>query len=241
MSDERRLLATLTHEPFQPVRLYFSIPDPAFVTGKLRALQCMVEVPPERCWQWLYRAESTSHPFPGDYARLAHRDPIVLGRIRFPERNTMTFQTNSALRAIEGARFFGARLGPEVTAMRCRVVNRCFAEGEGSPEDLMATLDRDVTVVDPRAAEAMLKREFAGMRPTGDPERAIADAFERMMKLNMDVSAVEDFPLYPDEETPEMLQLSNALNFSMIRAVERWRGNTHTTMTKLIARVLGAK
>jgi len=47
--QDRRLLATMTNEPFQPVRLYYAIPDRAFVTKKLRGLKCMVEVPPERC------------------------------------------------------------------------------------------------------------------------------------------------------------------------------------------------
>jgi hypothetical protein len=241
MPDKRRLLVTLAKEPFQPVRLYYSIPGQAFVTGKLRALQCVVEVPAEHSWQWLYCAESTSHPFPKNYARLARPDPVVLGRIRFPERDRMTFQTNSTARAIEGGRFFAARLGAEVAPMRCRVVNRCFAEGEGSQEDLMATLDRDVTVVDPREAEATLRREFAHLRSAKDPERATADGYERMLKLFKDVPTVEDFPLYPDEETPDLVHLSNALSFRMIRAVEHWRGNTHMTMAELIARAVGAK
>jgi hypothetical protein len=34
----RCLLATLTREPVQPVRLYYSIPGRAFVTRRLRGL-----------------------------------------------------------------------------------------------------------------------------------------------------------------------------------------------------------
>lgn len=45
-TKQRCLLATMTNEPFQPVRRYYSIPDQAFVTARLRALKCMVEVPP---------------------------------------------------------------------------------------------------------------------------------------------------------------------------------------------------
>ena len=47
--QDRRLLATMTNEPFQPVRLYYATPDRALVTEKLRGLKCTVEVPPERC------------------------------------------------------------------------------------------------------------------------------------------------------------------------------------------------
>jgi hypothetical protein len=65
--QDRRLLATMTNEPFQPVRLYYAIPDRAFVTKKLRGLKCMVEVPPERCWQWLFHAEAASLRFFAGY------------------------------------------------------------------------------------------------------------------------------------------------------------------------------
>jgi hypothetical protein len=47
----------MTNEPFQPVRLYYAVPDQAFVIRKLTALRCMVEAPSERCWQWLFHAE----------------------------------------------------------------------------------------------------------------------------------------------------------------------------------------
>ncbi len=238
-SDERRLLVTLTNEPFQPVRLYFGIPGPAFVTGKLHALECMVEVPRERCWQWLYCAESSSPGFKTDYDRvLKTKGPIVLGRIRFPERGGMTFQTNSILRAVEGARFLRSRLGPEVVALRCRVVNRCFACEEGRPDELMTTLDRDVTVIDPREGVATLRREFENVRSMEDPERAIAECLERKIEGGQDVPTVEDFPLYPEEETPEFQQLATALEFRLIRAVEHWRGNTHLTLTAIIVRAV---
>jgi hypothetical protein len=41
----------MTKEPFMPVRLYYSIPGRAFVTGLLRKLQCVAEVPVDRCWR----------------------------------------------------------------------------------------------------------------------------------------------------------------------------------------------
>ncbi|MBZ5499351.1 MAG: hypothetical protein LAP85_23380 [Acidobacteriia bacterium] len=140
MQKQRCLLATITGEPFQPVRLYYSIPDRLFVVKKLRAMKCMLEVPPERCWQWLFQSEAAALRFPGEYDAVPKEErPIVLGRIRFPQKDGMTLQTNSIPRAIEGARFFGTRLGPEVVAMRCRVVNRCFAADEGRLDELMET------------------------------------------------------------------------------------------------------
>jgi hypothetical protein len=238
-TEQRCLLATMTNEPFQPVRLYYSIPDRSFVTEKFRALKCMVEVPPEQCWQWLFHAEATSLRFFAGYDEVPkEKQPIVLGRIRFPESGGMTLQTNSILRAIEGARFFGPRLGPEVVAMRCRVVNRCFAADEGQPNELMKTLDQNVTVIDPRMAVAAFRREFKGVRTMQNAERVAGESLEKKLKSKEDVPTVEDFPLAPEEETPEFQHLATALQFRLVRVVEHWQGNTHLTLTAIIMRTV---
>ena len=241
-SKDRCLLATMTNEPFQPVRLYYSIPDRSFVTEKLRALKCMVEVPPERCWQWLFHAEAASLRFAAGYDAVPkEKRPIIIARIRFPKNGGMTIQTNSIARAIGAARFFAPHLGPEVLAMRCRVVNRCFAADEGQPaEELMKILDQDVTVIDPRAAEAAFRREFEGVRTTQDAERAAAASMQRTLASKEDVPMVEDFPLAPEEETPDFRSLANALGLRFVRAVEHWRGNTHLTLAAIIVRTVEA-
>ena len=239
MQKQRRLLATMTGEPFQPVRLYYSIPDRLFVVKRLRTMKCMLEVPPERCWQWLFQGEAASLRFPGDYDAVPkEKRPIVLGRIRFPKNDGMTLQTNSIPRAIEGARFIGPRLGPEVVAMRCRLVNRCFAADEGKLDELMETLDRDVTVIDPREAEAAVRREFAGIRTPREPERAVAEYVEQVLKSKEDVPLVEDFPLIPEEETPEFRELAVTLQLRGVRALEHWQGNTHLTLAAIIVRTI---
>lgn len=231
---------TMTNEPFQPARLYYSVPDPARVIRKLKALQCVVEVRSEQCWQWLFHAEAASLRFPaGGYDDVpASKRPIILGRIRFPAHGTMTLETNSLERAIEGARFFAARLGPKVVALRCRMVNRYFAADEGPPDTLMATLDHDVVVVDPRIAEAAAERRFAGVRSMEDLERAAAASLQQRLESNEDVPMVEDFPLAPEEETPDFQHLATTLRLRFARAVEHWRGNTHLTLTAIIVRMV---
>jgi hypothetical protein len=239
--DRRRcLLATMTKEPFQPVRLYYTVPDESFVVRTLEKLECMVEAPHEGCWQWLFHAEAASLRFAaGGYEDVPkEKRPIVLGRIRFPKQSGMTLETNSIERAIAGARFFASRLGADVVAMRCRVVNRCFAADEGQPRELMASLDQDVTVIDPREAEAALRRELEGVRPGKDAGRAVAEFLERRIKSKEDVPMVEDFPLAPEEETPDFQHLANTLKFRFIRAFEHWRGNTHLTLAEIIMRTL---
>ncbi len=237
--ENRCLLATMTKEPFQPVRLYYSIPDRSFVTERLRGLECMVEVPPERCWQWLFHAEAASLPISAGYDAVpVERRPIALGRLRFPKNGGMTIQTNSVDRAVAAARFFAPRFGPEVVAMRCRVVNRCFAADEGDQDQLLKTLDQEVTVIDPREAEAELERDFRGVRTRQDAERVAAERMKRKLESKEDVPMCEDFPLAPEEETPDFQHLATALGFRFVRAVEHWRGNTDLTLTAIIVRTV---
>jgi len=93
-----------------------------------------------QCWQWLFHAEAASLQLAAGYDAVpVEKRPIVLGRIRFPKNGGMTVQTNSIDRTIGAARFFAPHLGPQVVAMRCRLVNRCFAADEGRPDKLMKT------------------------------------------------------------------------------------------------------
>jgi hypothetical protein len=150
----------------------------------------------------------------------------------------MTFETNSIPRAIEGAKFFGSRLGPKVMALRCRLVNRCFAAEEGPLNELLKSLDGDVTVVDPRVNEERIKREFINVHTGQDMERVANEFRERALARNEDVPLVEDFPLSPEEETRDFLNLSNALRLRMLRAFKHWNGNTHLTLAQIIIRAI---
>jgi len=237
--SQRRLLATMTREPFMPVRLYYSIPGRAFVTTRLRTMRCMAEVPADRCWHWLFHAESAGLDIGAGYEAVPEeRRPVILGWIRFPKTGGMTIQTTSAQRASAAARFFGPQLGPEVVALRVRVVNRCFAADEGHPDDLLKTLDWDVTVVDPREAEAEHARDLRGVRTMEDLERASKASLDRRLKSKKDVPMVEDFPLAPEEETPEFRDLAMTLRLRVVRALEHWNGNTHLTLAAIIMRMV---
>jgi hypothetical protein len=150
----------------------------------------------------------------------------------------MVLQTNSIARAIGAAKFFAPYLGPECTAIRCRLVNRLFVAEEGRLEELMKILDQNVTVIDPREAEAAFGREFKDARTKGDAERVAAESLEGRLKSKQNVPLIEDFPLAPEEETPDFRHLTFTLQLRLIRAMEHWRGNTDLTLTALIMRVV---
>jgi hypothetical protein len=192
-----------------------------------------------RCWQWLFHAEAASLKLAAGYDDVpVEKRPIILGRVRFPKNGGMILETNSIERAVQGARFFAPLLGPDVVALRCRVINRCFAADEGVPDELMKALDQDVTVVDPRGTEAQIAQDFKGVRTREAAERVASERLERELKSGKDIPLVEDFPLAPEEETPDFRHLATGLQFRFIRAFEHWRGNTHLTLTAIILRTV---
>jgi hypothetical protein len=60
------LLATTTNEPFQPVRIYFAVPDADALMAKLQTLACMNVDPTRNCLEWLFDQESASLPREGE-------------------------------------------------------------------------------------------------------------------------------------------------------------------------------
>jgi hypothetical protein len=102
----------------------------------------------------------------------------------------------------------------------------------------MQTLDQNVTVVDPRAAETEFTGEYKDAKTMEDFERVAAQSLERRLRSGEDVPLIEDFPLAPEEETPDFRHLAFTLQLRLIRALEHWRGNTDLTLTALIVRTV---
>jgi len=74
------------------------------------------------------------------------------------------------------------------------------------------------------------------VRPGREARQRLDAIVELELESEEDVPLVEDFPLHPEEETPEFLHLAATLQLRMIRAVEHWNGNTRLTLARLIVR-----
>ena len=162
------LLTTVTGEAFQPVRLYYAVPNKAVVTKLFARLRCIDEDSRGRCWVWLYRDEAESLAFPRPRSELpADVHPIVIGRFRFPDKTRMTLEVRSADRAVEAAKFFAPLLGPSVVLGRLRVVNRWFAAEEATAglDRLDKLLDANVVRIDPPKTKLTPRRP---QKPSAD-------------------------------------------------------------------------
>jgi hypothetical protein len=143
-------------------------------------------------------------------------------------------RTASTSSSTASLRELAPRLGSEVQLVRARVVNRWFDAGElgADLERLDAHLDRGAVIVDPREAELELGDLVSKARTPADLERLCAERVER--KRTQDVPEVEDFPLWPEEETPDFRDLETTLALRWARAAENWNGNTEVSLTDII-------
>lgn len=239
MRSDRKLIITSTGEPYQPVRLTYSIPGKAFVTNIFSQLDCMEERENGQ-WRWYFGAEAEDLEL-GAYSqeRLEDDASVVIGFVRFPKKSTMIIEVRSVLRAIAAAKFFGPILGPKVVARRARIVNRYFDGSEltGNVAELDKHLDQNVTVVDPRVAEAKLNEYLAGAKTPEQAKRAYERYYDDRRQERRDIPLVEDFPLAPREETPEFKHLTITLELRMFRAHEHWNGN-RVILRDIIERLL---
>ena len=147
-------------------------------------------------------------------------------------------EINRFRQLLEAAKFFGPILGAEVVAERARVVNRWFqgAEAENGLDRLDRLLDANVVIIDPLKTEAELEQAMSGAK-TPREKRLAWDAYHER-KRREDVPLVEDFPLTPEEETPEFSHLTMTLQWRAVRAWEHWRGNKNLTLANIIHRTV---
>lgn len=141
-------------------------------------------------------------------------------------------------RGLLAARFFGKRLGDWAILSRVRVLNRLLAAPgpAGGLEAIDAMLDEDVVIREPSVAEARLREtleRYQGPRPPS-PEELERHLAEDLARRVDDLPEVEDFPLCPEEETPEFTSLQLTLDLRFLRALRRWQGRSDVSLSSLI-------
>src|SRR5262245_40877270 len=99
-NQTRTLLVTMTGEPFQPVRLYYSVPNKVAATRIFIALRCMAKEA-SGAWLWHYDEEACAIKFVRPRHELPEEvHPIILGRFHFPAKDRMVLVVRSGERAI---------------------------------------------------------------------------------------------------------------------------------------------
>jgi hypothetical protein len=228
----KTVLATSTGEPYQPVRLTYSINSRAWARTGLKKLRCVTgEAGGLTVWLTDEARELLGTP---DQQFELFGQRVIVGVVRFPSAKSMTLQVRSYERAKAIAILVRAALGVSAQAVRMRVVNRLFAAEEkvGELEELDRWLDRDVVRVDPddrddADEDEEIRRAVAGRE---DKLQALEEflSTRRRPSSRHDVPLVEDFPLYPEEESDDLRDLRTLLDLRFMRALRRWQGEDVT-------------
>lgn len=229
---EKTLLVTSTNEPYQPVRLTYAIPNRALARKGLRKLRCISEDARDTTltiWLTDEAREMLGAPQP-QFELLGQR--VILGTFRFPGAKVMTLQVRSHERAKGIARLVRGVLGGDAPLVRARIVNRLFAAEEqtGELRELDRWLDRDVVKIEPKEDEVEIAEAKRAIEGREDKLQALEEfyAAKRHTRPRTDIPLVEDFPLWPEEETADLHDLRMFLDFRFTRALRRWKGEDVT-------------
>ncbi len=235
MSD-KPLLATMTGEHFQPVRLHYRVFDRKALLQAFNKLRCVDQDPTRPRWVWLYDFEARHLPFKQSYAQIPRQHhPIVIGSFIPKGEDRMVLDLRSCDRAWLAIPFFDKHI-PRSAArvMEAEVVNRLFSaeEPQISPDQLF---DRQETpVCDPEASVREIAELTAGIQ---DPQEKFRIASEYMeARAKQPLPEIERFPVQYYEEGIQTFMTT--LTMRQVIAYQHWLGNPSYSMFDIIQEIV---
>lgn len=231
---DRTLLATMTGEPFQPVRLHYRVLNRSGLLRAFEKLRCLDYDATRKRRVWLYSNEAKRLRFQQSYAQIPREHhPIVIGSLFLRTKETLLLDLRSCERALLAIPFFDAHLPRRlVEVVEAEVVNRLFPATEPNlkltPD---ALFDQQIsTGVDP---EALVKRLVEKTAHVQDPHERVKIFMEEVKSREKEpLPEIERFPVHYAEDGIGGFQL--ALRVRQIVAMQHWQGNTDYTLQDAI-------
>jgi hypothetical protein len=229
---ENTYLVTMTGEPYQLVRIHFSVHNKNKVLEKLTQLNCITYNEHQNIWRWVYKDEAKSLKFKKSYPLSRKKRPIILGTFHFgPTIHQMYLNVTSFERATKGIIFFDKhikRSHAKVTDIE--VVNKLFkAVQAGLPhhDDYF-----DIQKTQKTLPEVLINR-LSMIASSIDDTRIRSDlSFSYLEKIAKEpLAEVERFPIYYYEDGIEKIQTS--LRMRQFIALQHWNGRTDYTFYDL--------
>ena len=225
--EGKQLLATMTGEFVQPVRVYYRIQDKAAVKRVFSKLKC-IEFDRDRDRQvWLYQKEANKLKFKKPYSSIPlEYKPLVIGSFFSKKDNEMYLETRSIERAIEGIVFFDKYIKRYMAKVEdvC-IINRLFSLAENTAS--FSRLFNKEVIIDPEK-----KLEKLGIM--ANQGKSLSSIFEEQKKEPL--LEVERFPSYYYEDGIELLKLS--LQSRQYVAMQHWKGNNNYTLGDYITKIV---
>jgi hypothetical protein len=230
---DKQILATLTGERFQPVRLHYRVLNQQGLLRAFNNLRCLDHDPSKQCWVWLYEHEARKLEFQQSYAQIPKQlRPIVIGSFHLRDPNRLLLDLLSCERALAAIPFFDKHIPRSATRVtEADIVNRLFAADEmGDPTPESFFDQQPSTFTDPDAEVRRIKEMVAPIR---DPEEKLRVALEDMeTRAKRPLPPIERFPIYYYEERLD--GFFAALKMRQIVALQHWLGNTEYSLHDVI-------
>jgi hypothetical protein len=220
---EKQLLATVTGEFFQPVRLHYKVFDQRGLLKAFQKLRCLGFDQTQQRWVWLYDHEAKKLRFQQSYAQIPkHLLPLGIGSV-FLRGDDLLLDLRSCERAKLAIPFFDRHIPRKVAKVTdAEVVNKLFSAEhlKVTPTEIFDQMKS--TVRDPDAEVQRLAELTAGVQ---GPEEKLRVAFEDMRaRARQPLPEVERFPTNFYEDGIEAF--GTTLQMRQMVAMQHWLGNT---------------
>jgi hypothetical protein len=227
---DRSLLATMTGEHFQPVRLHYKVLNRTRLLRAFERLRCLDYDAPRKRRVWLYAHESKKLQFQRSYAQFPKElHPIVIGAFFLRTGESLLLDLRSCERALLAIPFFDAHLPRGLVELEdAEVVNRLFPATETNlkltPDALFDS--QFGTGIDPEALMQRLAEKTANARgPEEKMESVLGDLRSRAREP---LPEIERFPVHFAEDGIGGIQL--ALRLRQLVAMKHWQGHAEYTL-----------
>ena len=234
--DSKTLMATVTGEPFQPVRLHYELRDLPGLEKAFRRLRCVQRDAPRGRWVWLYDHEAKALPLQKRYRDLPrHLRPVVLGSFYVRGQDQLLLDVRSCERAEAAVPFFDRHIPRAVAkVINADIVNQLFESDPNlTPESLF---DREKTAErDPEAMIAVVRESVAQI---ADPQEKLRVGLEVLeADARRPLPKIERFPVHFYEDGLGGFVL--AMKLRQMVAMQHWLGHTEYNLNDVMQLVLG--
>jgi hypothetical protein len=222
-TGQKQLLATITDEIVQPVRIYYRIKDLSAVKKAFAKLKCVDFDPDQNRFVWQYEKEAKKLKFSKPYADIpVEYHPLVIGAFFMSKKGEMYLETRSVERALAAIPFFEKYLKPymaEITDIA--IINKLFSHEEGIAD--FSQIFDSAEIINPEEKLAEIERF---MKQGKSIEDIMADKKHEKLPL------AERFPSNFYEDGIDALKFT--FQGRQYVAMQHWQGNTDYTLVEYL-------
>ena len=229
---DRPILATMTGEFYQPVRLHYKVLDESGLRQAFQRLQCIDYDRTQNRWVWLYAHEAKGIRFKKSYSDLPdHTHPIVLGSLFLRAENQLLLDLRSVERAIEAVPFYDRHIPRSVALLtEAEVVNKLFSAEDTSLAPASHFDNTPGQFHNPEDPVKRARRLTAGIKNPLKRRKVVMH--DMNMRSKRPLPEIERLPVHYYEDGIHGFVL--ALKTRQIVAFQHWLGKTDLTLLDAI-------